>query len=229
MYEDLALAEAAYFFLLVLSYLLIVSGYRRAGLTLALLSLLPPTLVSAKYYAFFAALAYEFFQKSLEAYALLGVFTFIILTASFYELGVCEDSGIMCIYMAFGGAALGSVLLLLLVASGGLAIAFSGFHWVVTASIYTLALRAGRSIERAPLALSRLESACLRGDVVSAIRELRELSVMLERSSRGRHVREEVDVLLAKLEYLWGTGRLREAHETLGTIASRVKAWEAML
>jgi len=60
MYEDLAFAEAAYFFLLVLSYLLIVSGYRRPGLVLALLSLLPPAFVSAKCYMFFVELTYGF-------------------------------------------------------------------------------------------------------------------------------------------------------------------------
>lgn len=79
--------------------------------------------------------------------------------------------------MAFEGAALGSVLLLLLASSGGLAIALSSLHWVITASIYTLAMRAGKSVEQALLVISRLENACLRGDVPSAIKELRELSV----------------------------------------------------
>jgi hypothetical protein len=54
-YEDLAFAEATYFFLLVFFYLLIVSGYRRSGLMVALLSLLPPAFVSAKYYMFLRA------------------------------------------------------------------------------------------------------------------------------------------------------------------------------
>jgi hypothetical protein len=229
MYEDLAFAEAAYFFLLVLSYLLIVSGYRRPGLVLALLSLLPPAFVSAKYYMFFVELTYGFFQRNLWAYALLGVFTFFVLIAFFYELDLCKDSEPFCIYMAFGGAALGSVLLLLLAASGGLAIAFSGFHWVITASIYTLAMRAGKSVEQAPLVISRLENACLRGDVPSAIKELRELSVILKRTSRDQHVKEEVGMLLEKLEYFWETGRHREARETLIRIADRVKAWEAVL
>jgi hypothetical protein len=83
MFEDLAFAEAAYFFLLVFSYLLIVSGYRRPGLVLALLSLLPPAFVSAKYYMFFVELAYGLFQRNLWAYVLLGVFTFFVLIAFF--------------------------------------------------------------------------------------------------------------------------------------------------
>ena len=225
-YEDLVFAEAAYFFLLVLSYLLIVSGYRRAGSTLALLSLLPPALVSARYYALFVALAYEFLQHNLLAYALLGVFTFAVLLASFYELGLCEDSGLLCAYLAFGGAALGSVLLLLLAASGGLAVAFSAIHWVITAWLYTLALRAGRSV---PLVLSRLENACRRHDVPSAIKELKELSAILERSGRGRGVKAEVDTLLEELEYYWGTGRHEEALKTLSKVCERLKAWEASL
>jgi hypothetical protein len=128
-----------------------------------------------------------------------------------------------------GGAALGSVLLLLLASSGGLAIAFLVFHGAITGSIYTLAMRAGKSMEQAPLVISRLENACLRGDVLSAIKELRELSVVLERTSRDKHVKEEVGVLLAKLEYFWRTGREKEASETLRKIADRVKAWEAVL
>jgi hypothetical protein len=83
LYEDLAFAEATYFFFLVFSYLLIVSGYRRLGLTLALFSLLPPALISAKYFMFFVELTYGFFQRNLWAYALLGVFTFFILVAFF--------------------------------------------------------------------------------------------------------------------------------------------------
>jgi len=229
MYEDLVFAEAIYFFFLVFSYLLIVSDYKRSGLMLALLSLLPPAFVSAKYYMFFVELAYGFFQRNLWAYALLGVFTFFVLLDFFHGLDVCRDAESFCIYMAFGGAALGSVLLLFLAASGGLAIAFSGFHWVVTASIYTLALKAGRSAERAPLVLSRLKNACLRGDVPSAIRRLRELSTMLERTGRGGRVKEEVDIFLGKLEYYWGTNRYEEARKMLKKIADRVNTWEAML
>jgi hypothetical protein len=100
----------------------------------------------------------------------------------FYEFNLCRDSEPFCIYAAFGGAALGSVLLLLLAASSGLAIAFLGFHWVKTASIHTLALRAGKGVKQAPLAISRLENACLRGDAPSAIKELRELSIILKRA-----------------------------------------------
>jgi hypothetical protein len=121
------------------------------------------------------------------------------------------------------------VFLLLLASSGGLAIAFLVFHGAITGSIYTLAMRAGKGVEQAPLVISRLENACLRGDVPSAIKELRELSVILERTSRDRHVKEEVGVLLAKLEYFWETGRHREARETLIRIADRVKAWEVVL
>lgn len=226
MYEDLAFAEAAYIFLLASSYLLMVSGYRRAGLMLALFSLLPPVFASTKYYALFVTLAYEFFQRNLWAYALLGVLTFIVLAASFYKLGLCEGSEPLCVYIALGGAALGSVLLLLLAASGGLAVAFCAIHGAVTASIYTLALK---STKQAPLALSRLENACLRGDVPSAIKELRELSLTLERASVGKRVKEEVDVLLEELEYHWGVGRYEEARKILRKIAERVKAWEAML
>ena len=229
MYEDLVFAEAAYFFLLVLSYLLIVSGYRRAGSTLALLSLLPPALMSARYYAFFAALAYEFLHRNPLVYALLGVITFTVLLASFYKLDLCEDSGFFCAYLAFGGAALGPVLLFLLAASGGLAIAFSATHWVITAWLYTLALRAGRSVERAPLIFYRLKNACLRDDVPSAIKELRELSAVLERSDRGREVKAEVDILREELEYYWGTGRHREALKTLSKVCERLKVWEASL
>jgi hypothetical protein len=163
------------------------------------------------------------------AYALLGVLTFIVLAASFYKLGLCEGSEPLCVYIALGGAALGSVLLLLLAASGGLAVAFCAIHGAVTASIYTLALKARKSTTQAPLALSRLENACLRGDVPSAIRELRELSLTLERASVGKRVKEEVDVLLEELEYHWGVGRYEEARKILRKIAERVKAWEAML
>jgi len=229
MYEDLALTEAIYSFLLVSFYMLVVSGYKRAGLTLALFSLLLPAFVSAKYYMLFAAATYELFRESFLAYALLGGATFIVLFALFYKLGLCESSELFCAYMAFGAAALGSVFLLLLAASGGLALAFSAVHWAATAKLYTLASRAARSVEATPLVLSRVKSACLKNDVLGAIKELRELSSTLAHAGKEKHVKEEVDTLLEELEYYWGTGRYEEARKVLGRIVERAKIWEAML
>jgi uncharacterized membrane protein YidH (DUF202 family) len=143
MYEDLWLAEALYFLLLVTSYVFMASGYRRLGLMLALFSLLPPAFATAKYYTFFVAEVYEFLRQNTWAYALLAVATFAMLLTTFIKLGLCdEEMGAMCIYIAFGAAAVGSALLLLLAASGGLALAYCALHWVMTAMIYTLALRA---------------------------------------------------------------------------------------
>jgi len=142
MYEDLWFAEALYFLLLVTSYMLMASGYRRLGLMLAIFSLLPPAFATAKYYTFFVAEVYEFLRQNAWAYALLVVATFAMLLTTFIKLGLCDEEKPICIYIAFGAAAVGSALLFLLAASGGLALAYCALHWVMTAIIYTLALRA---------------------------------------------------------------------------------------
>jgi len=98
----------------IISHLPVVSGYKRAGPTLALLSLLPPALASARYYMVFIALTTSFLQRNLLAYALLRIFTFIVLTVSFHKLEICQDSESFCVYAAFGNAALSSAPLFLL-------------------------------------------------------------------------------------------------------------------
>ena len=234
MIELVALLESAYFTLLVASYILLSNPRLPSGvgLTLSLLSLAPPTLAAALLLPSFIAASYEFFAGNILAYVALAAVTFALLLALFIELGVCSDelegaSKTACIYMAFAAAALGSLILFYLAASGGLAIAFCAMHYVSTAAVYGAALRTRgrvewRRVELLHLARS-LKRSCIAGDPSSALALLGRL---LESGFLAEAVSEEVaregSALLGELEHYYGTGKV---HSTL----RKVQDWATRL
>lgn len=224
-------AEGAYFLLLTAFFMALVT-YRseRPGFILALLSLLPPTAITAKHYGIFASWFYEFFRGNIQAYVALMIIMFIVLLGLFYSLDLCkEEFGVFCVATAFCAAAVGCILLFLHLAAGGLAVSYAVIHYVTTGALYSIALKIrssklSRSVYIQQL-FGDLRSACLESDASRALGILERLERVLPDGS----VRREVKEAASYLKYLLQQGNANDVQRALSSLRSQVEEWEAHL